>query len=595
MAPWGTSRRTSDQTAAPSPPLSYRPSPAEQATGYVFEDVNGNEQLDVGEPRLCGIRVSNGVDIVRTDQTGRYAFEVDNDTLLFVIKPRGYRTPIDRLRLPRFYYIHKPQGSPPLQYAGVPANQLIVLMMHIPLDEVGNRDELYRLIEKRSFCISISAHHHRHTHRFITRDDGWQGAEPHHHIINVTVSGSWWTGAPNERRVPQTIMGDGAPNGYSIISFDGTEYALRFKAAGHPDDYQMDFFLPEEVVQSATSETLANVNVFHGSRRSTVEMRVGDMGNWQKMAKDVKIDPRAQAIFDAEQAVLKQYSQHKGNEDLPWIRLAAPKPSAHLWQAKLPPDMPVGTHVLHVRTTDMHGKTSHGKRLFRVVPSCGDDLPAAADRGKSTGRPRRRIRLSQASPRGFPSTTGINWRVRSATRLVDGSALGLGNHTSPWHNWIARRPPEPKVRGSNPLGDTRPLSPTSTKAAFCVFFGASLGCQLRSVLNLRFAALPPLCQSGFRIIRPMPYETRRARSCRAVTISSEPSRPEMTNLCGRLSTSTRHPTYLDKLVNLGWPSLLLRSPGLPTLVEHISRVSGVWGLEFGVSSVSGFWGIGCPH
>ncbi len=25
--------------------------------------------------------------------------------------------------------------------------------------------------------------------------------------------------------------------------------------------------------------------------------------------------------------------------------------------------------------------------------------------------------------------------------------------TSPWHNWIARRPPEPKVRGSNPLGD----------------------------------------------------------------------------------------------------------------------------------------------
>ena len=72
---------------------------AEQATGYVFEDVNGNEQLDAGEPRLCGIRVSNGVDIVRTDQTGRYALEVDDDTILFVIKPRGYRTPIDQQQL----------------------------------------------------------------------------------------------------------------------------------------------------------------------------------------------------------------------------------------------------------------------------------------------------------------------------------------------------------------------------------------------------------------------------------------------------------------------------------------------------------------
>ncbi len=28
----------------------------------------------------------------------------------------------------------------------------------------------------------------------------------------------------------------------------------------------------------------------------------------------------------------------------------------------------------------------------------------------------------------------------------------------PWHNWIARRPPEPKVAGSNPAGRTGFLS-----------------------------------------------------------------------------------------------------------------------------------------
>ncbi len=32
--------------------------------------------------------------------------------------------------------------------------------------------------------------------------------------------------------------------------------------------------------------------------------------------------------------------------------------------------------------------------------------------------------------------------------------IGILDSKSPWHNWIARRPPEPKVRGSNPLGDT---------------------------------------------------------------------------------------------------------------------------------------------
>ena len=29
----------------------------------------------------------------------------------------------------------------------------------------------------------------------------------------------------------------------------------------------------------------------------------------------------------------------------------------------------------------------------------------------------------------------------------------LGRSWSPWHNWIARRPPKPKVAGSNPAGD----------------------------------------------------------------------------------------------------------------------------------------------
>ena len=61
--------------------------------------------------------------------------------------------------------------------AMIPENQLVVLMMHIPLIQVEDRQALYRLIEKRPFCLSISAHTHMHEHRYITKEDGWQGPE----------------------------------------------------------------------------------------------------------------------------------------------------------------------------------------------------------------------------------------------------------------------------------------------------------------------------------------------------------------------------------------------------------------------------------
>lgn len=89
------------------------------AAGVVFHDANGNRKRDPGEELLRDVRVSNGREIVTTDEHGRYSLPVDDDTILFVIKPRGWRTPLNENHLPRFYYIHKPNGSPDLKYAGV--------------------------------------------------------------------------------------------------------------------------------------------------------------------------------------------------------------------------------------------------------------------------------------------------------------------------------------------------------------------------------------------------------------------------------------------------------------------------------------------
>ncbi|HCK53945.1 MAG TPA: metallophosphoesterase, partial [Planctomycetaceae bacterium] len=95
------------------------PSGPQFATGYVFQDSNGNQKLDAGEKTLARVRVSNGREIVTTDKHGQYRLPVTDDTTLFVIKPRGWRTPIDDHMLPRFYYIHKPDGSPASKYPGV--------------------------------------------------------------------------------------------------------------------------------------------------------------------------------------------------------------------------------------------------------------------------------------------------------------------------------------------------------------------------------------------------------------------------------------------------------------------------------------------
>ena len=240
----------------------------------------------------------------------------------------------------------------------VPDDQLIVLMMHIPLTDVEDRQELYRLIEKRRFCMSISGHTHHHEHRYVTKDDGWRGPEPHHHVINVTVSGSWWSGSPDERGIPHTTMADGAPNGYSLITFDGNAYRLDFKAAGRPAGYQMQIHAPSSVSQSEVSKTVVWVNVFNGSERSKVRMRLGNSGDWQPMTRTNDVDPLLKKTYDREMSI----------QNRPWRDLSKPKPSTHLWKAELPPRLEPGTHLIQIEATDRHGRAYTGKRVIRVAP-----------------------------------------------------------------------------------------------------------------------------------------------------------------------------------------------------------------------------------
>lgn len=237
----------------------------------------------------------------------------------------------------------------------VPEEKLVCLMMHIPLMNVGNRAELYRLIEKRPYTMSISGHTHWHGHFYIDDEDDWQGDEPHHHIVNVTVSGSWWKGRKNEVGVPHATMRDGAPNGYSIITFDGAQHTLDFKAAGHPAEYQMTVFAPDEIASANAAKTPVYVNLFNGSEKSVVKLKVKDRGGWVEMKKVAEKDPYYVVMRQREMAAD------------PKVKLNEPIPSGHLWKANLPASLKPGSHLLMIEGTDAYGRVHTGQRILRAV------------------------------------------------------------------------------------------------------------------------------------------------------------------------------------------------------------------------------------
>ncbi len=235
--------------------------------------------------------------------------------------------------------------------AMIPESQMVVLMMHIPIIGAKDKADLFRLIEKRPYCISISGHTHDHQHLFLGKDDGFNGDKEHHHIINVTVSGSWWSGAPDENGIPHTTMKDGAPNGYSVLTFDQNGYRLDFKAARQDAADQLRIDMPAKLAATDVENTDVWVNVYNGSEKSKVRLQV-DGGPWVELEKKVAIDPYFQRLHDRDKDLKPG--------------LTKPVPSSHLWHGQLPALDP-GVHLIIAETIDRHGRKYSAHRSLRVV------------------------------------------------------------------------------------------------------------------------------------------------------------------------------------------------------------------------------------
>jgi len=68
---------------------------ANTVSGVVYENHSGGLRRAAGDPGIAGVLVSNGRDVVKTDADGRYTLPIDEESIVFVIKPTGYAVPIE--------------------------------------------------------------------------------------------------------------------------------------------------------------------------------------------------------------------------------------------------------------------------------------------------------------------------------------------------------------------------------------------------------------------------------------------------------------------------------------------------------------------
>lgn len=262
--------------------------------------------------------------------------------------------------------------------AQTPRDRLVVVAMHIPLftdlgpdnprENTVDREALLDLLDGRR-TLSLAGHTHTTEHHYL-RGEG-EGA--HHHHVLTAVSGSWWSGPGIRTGIPSADSRDGTPNGFHILSIDGSGYTTRYRSAQGEPDEGMRIMLESQfrggagevlretrpmqnlrspVPQDSIGATDLVVNVFDGGPRTRVQYRIGD-GAPIAMARARRTDPFVAELF-------LRYPETKK----PWVKA---EPSSHIWTARLDRTLGVGTHRISVEVEDEYGRPLRSSTVLEVT------------------------------------------------------------------------------------------------------------------------------------------------------------------------------------------------------------------------------------
>ncbi len=543
-----------DPRPAPAPqPHATPPSPTAMASGTVTEIVAAPGPTLVKGPPVENVLVSNGRDVTRTDAAGRYRLPVEPGQTIFVVKPSGFRVPVDATtKLPLFSYVHDPEGTPaslafryeglnptgPLppsidfqltrvpepqafdvilftdpqpestaeiefvrddvvagliganaafgitcgdlmfddlsmyhrynriigtiglpwwniggnhdldyeppdakrsrdtykrifgatyyaheyadalfimldnvEYGGAgtgkpgehgiyrgffppdqlafvdnllketPKERLVVLVMHIPLrtylgtepnQNTVNAGDLLKLLGDRP-SVSFSGHTHSTEHHYLGEAEGFPGPGTHHHHVLTAVSGSWWSGPPDHRGIASADSYDGTPNGFHVLSIEGSRYTTRYVPAAEPalrqmrisletqyhqgdvevaSEVPMELLLRSPITADQADATRLIVNIFDGGPRTSVAFTLAG-SKPMPMRRVSRPDPFIVQVYKRHAPTIKK-----------WV---TPQPSSHLWEAPLPLGLRPGTYALRVLAKDEYGRDLTDAMVLEVV------------------------------------------------------------------------------------------------------------------------------------------------------------------------------------------------------------------------------------
>jgi hypothetical protein len=178
----------------------------------------------------------------------------------------------------------------------------------------------------------------------------------------------------SEKDVPHTMMRDGTPNGYSFITFKGTEYVIDWQVAGSREDHRMNIHVPRGIVTNSADTTLLTVNFFNGSEQSKLSYRVRGLSDWKPMQQVDKADPYFELLGKRWEKFEKIDFKAQWNADTTvevhkfrsW-NLPKPEKSTHLWEANIGTNWSAGRHVIEVKAEDRYGRTFTAYHMMRVV------------------------------------------------------------------------------------------------------------------------------------------------------------------------------------------------------------------------------------
>jgi hypothetical protein len=169
------------------------------------------------------------------------------------------------------------------------------------------------------------------------------------------------------------LQSDGSPNGFHILSVDGSAYTTTLVPAHDPARGQMHIMLNSQVRGTGkevirdyhtgallfgpiAADRLAStgvvVNLFDGGPRSPVAVSIGG-SSYQPLTKTERYDP----------FVVEVYARNPDSKKS-WVAAGM---SNLIWQITLPANLDPGTHKVAVRGTDEHGRSHAASIVLEVT------------------------------------------------------------------------------------------------------------------------------------------------------------------------------------------------------------------------------------